>query len=172
MRQGSVYAAELGTNRTGAGNLSMFSASLPRLVSPVVALVVYVIAMLSAAIGHWPRRSVKRLLRIQFGAAACCYDCAIAGCLAASGERSASRLEWWDSYSLVLFMAAIFYARARLAQAFDQAQRAGRCLGTAGLLGHARKQTSLQFIEHPQLWLVPPALATLVFVEFNRRRPG
>lgn len=73
-------------------------------------------------------------------------------------------------FSMLLFGSAVAYAALG---AYRQ-MTVLKLMSIALLLGSfwmaLHSQERLRFSEHPQLWIIPPALATLVFLERNRSR--
>jgi hypothetical protein len=73
------------------------------------------------------------------------------------------------NYSVLLFVVGLLY----LLLAFTR--RSALCAAAAVVAGNGAlwslfRQTDFTFAEHPQLWLIPPAVCALVAGQLNRRR--
>lgn len=73
-------------------------------------------------------------------------------------------------FSMLLFGSAVAYAAlgAYRQMTVLKVMSIALLLGSFWMALHSQER--LRFSEHPQLWIIPPALATLVFLERNRSR--
>jgi hypothetical protein len=79
----------------------------------------------------------------------------------------------WDrleSYSLLLLIAGGLYGLHSWISRSIGFRVLSACLTLAAFWTLLQSQPNLQFFEHPQFWLLPPAIASLGFVEWNRNK--
>lgn len=170
-RRMAVYVAELG--------LSLFAAAcyfhFPKLFGGVFVnwwpLIVLAIAMLSAGLGHWLHCAKRPIL-----ADPVLQSSLLLPLIPLAGvwwiQPASADWHWseWDRYAFLLLTAAGLYG---LQGWFRQSVRlrglaAGFLLASFWVFLHS--QPNLRFFDHPQFWLLPPALCILAFVEWNQNR--
>ncbi len=132
-------------------------------------LIVFGIAILSAAIGHWMRRINQPIIGDplqQSGLVLPLIPLLVAGWY----RPNLSAWHWgdWDSYALLLLIAAGLYGLHGWSRRSQPLQGFAALLTLAGFWSFLHSQPDLRFFAHPQFWLLPPAVATLVFVELQR----
>lgn len=79
----------------------------------------------------------------------------------------------WDrleSYSLLLLIAGGLYGLHSWISRSIGFRFLSACLTLMAFWTLLQSQPNLQFFEHPQFWLLPPAIASLGFVEWNQNR--
>ncbi|MCA9154349.1 MAG: hypothetical protein KDA38_06155, partial [Planctomycetales bacterium] len=73
-----------------------------------------------------------------------------------------------SEYDVLMFIAGVFYLLlASMRQSTPLALLAGAC-GNAALLAFYGRFDGLSLFDHPQLWLIPPAVSTLVALQWHR----
>lgn len=171
IRQAAVYAVESGLALLVAAIYLCF----PDLFSGIVAqwwpLILFVIAMLSALIGFLCDRLGQDIIADPVRRSSLLLP-AVPLLGVWWPNVHAAGVDWsdWQQYWLLLLTAAALYGmhgwyRPSIGIRLTSA---GLTLLSFWCLLHSRPD--LRFFEHPQFWLLPPALATLVFVEWNRQR--
>ena len=134
-------------------------------------LVVFAIAMISAGIGEWLQRLNQRIIADPVGRSSLLLPIIpLVGVWWFHTEGSEWLWSDWGRYSFLLLSASLIYG----IQGWLRASLGLRALA-AGLVlfsfwAFLQSNPSLQFTEHPQFWILPPSLAALLFVEFNRTR--
>ena len=82
--------------------------------------------------------------------------------------------EWlwsdWGRYSFLLLSASLIYGIQGWLRASLRLRALAAGLVLFSFWAFLQSNPSLQFTEHPQFWILPPSLAALLFVEFNRTR--
>lgn len=74
--------------------------------------------------------------------------------------------------SLVIFAAGAVYFLVSVVQRSMLASVAALVFGNWALYCFYDKFPHFRFVEHPQLWLIPPAISLLIALQFNRKRLG
>ena len=72
--------------------------------------------------------------------------------------------------ALVMLMAGIVYLVLSFVQQSVLASAAALVFGNWALFSYYSKIPGFNYGNHPQLWLIPPALSVLIAVQFNRQR--
>lgn len=171
VRKAAVYAAQIGCGIL----VAVIYAHFPRLFSGVLApwwpIILFGIAMLSAGLGEWLSRAGQSIIADPVQRSSLFLPVIpLVGVWWIEPENSIWLWREWQSYWLLLLIAAgLFGLHGWLRRSIQIRVVSGMLLlASFWVLLHSRP--SLRFLEHPQLWLLPPALATLIFVEWNRRR--
>lgn len=171
LRKAAVYGAEL--------SLAAFSAatyfSYPDLFSGLLTnwwpMVMFAIAILSAGLGEWLRRIEQPIISDPvYQSSLILPIIPLAGVWLVS--PNSMELIWsdWDYYSLLLIVAAGLYGVHGWLRESVGLRILSGSLVLASFWSLLYSQPDLRFFEHPQFWLLPPALASLAFAEFNRKR--
>jgi hypothetical protein len=171
VRQAAVYAAQIALAVLCAVAFIHF----PKLFSGVLAawwpIVLFAIAMLSAALGEWLYRAGEKVIADPVQRSSLLLPIIP---LAGVWWIEPDNLPWlwrdWDRYWLLLLTAAGLYGLHGWLRRSLELRALSGILLLASFWTFLHSQPNLRFMEHPQFWLLPPALATLAFVEFNRRR--
>ncbi|MEO8493735.1 MAG: hypothetical protein ABI614_01590 [Planctomycetota bacterium] len=89
-------------------------------------------------------------------------------------------LGWWlnsrlgieaaGHYSLLLFFAGLLYVALSMLRKSAISGVTAAIAGNAALWALLSDNDALSLIKHPQFWLIPPAVSTLVAAQINRRR--
>ncbi|MFO1063648.1 MAG: hypothetical protein U0892_07265 [Pirellulales bacterium] len=158
-------------------SLTVFSAAVyacfPELFSGVLQawwpLIVFAAAFAGAALGYW---SEKR-------GDACVADPLLRSSLLMPVVpligvwmvRAEGHLVWsdWHLYSVLLLCGAAVYALHGTLRPNPMFRVVSGLLTLLSFWSILHSQPSLRFYEHPQFWVLPPALAVLGFIEVNRR---
>lgn len=171
LRRAAVYAAQIGCGILCAVTYAHF----PTLFSGVLAkwwpIIVFGIAMLSVGLGEWLSRAGQSVIADPVQRSSLILPIIpLAGVWWIEPENSIWLWQEWQYYWLLLLIAAgLFGLHGWLRRSIELHAISGMLL-LASFWVLLYSQPSLRFMEHPQLWLLPPALATLIFVEWNRRR--
>jgi hypothetical protein len=134
-------------------------------------LVVFAISMLSAGIGEWLQRMNQRIIADPVGRSSLLLPIIpLAGVWWFHPQAAEWQWSDWGRYSFLLLSASIIYG----VQSWIRNSIGLRGLASALVLfsfwTFLHSDPSLQFTEHPQFWILPPSLAALLFVEFNRKQ--
>ena len=171
VRQAAIYAAQIGCVILCAVTYAHF----PKLFSGVLAawwpIVVFGIAMLSAGLGEWLSRAGQSVIADPVQRSSLILPIIpLAGVWWIKPENSIWLWHEWQSYWLLLLIAAGLFGLHGWLRRSMEIRLVSAMLLLASFWVLLLSQPNLRFMEHPQLWLLPPALATLAFVEWNRRR--
>ncbi len=170
-RKTAVYAAQIGM----AALCAVTYVHFPNLFSGVMAawwpIVLFAIAMLSAALGQLLRGAGENILADPVQRSSLLLPIIP---LTGVWWIEPDNLPWlwrdWERYWLLLLTAAGLYGLQGWLRRSLELRAVSGMLLLASFWTFLHSQPNLRFMEHPQFWLLPPALATLAFVEFNRRR--
>jgi hypothetical protein len=94
----------------------------------------------------------------------------LAGVWVFRAETAQWQWDEWGRYALLLLSGAGLYGLHGWARNSVALRALSGVLTLGAFWSYLHSQPDLRFFEHPQFWLLPPALAALVFVEFNRKR--
>ncbi len=134
-------------------------------------IVVFAIAMLSAGIGEWLRRIDQHIIADPIGRSSLLMPIIP---LAGVWWFHPAQVEWlwndWGRYSFLLLSASILYGLHSWLRNSIRLRALAWMLTLFSFWAFLQDNPRLQFIEHPQFWILPPALAVLIFVESNRSR--
>ena len=134
-------------------------------------LVVYAIAMISAGLGEWLQRLNQRIIADPVGRSSLLLPIIP---LVGVWWFHAEGAEWlwsdWGRYSFLLLSASLIYGIQGWLRASLRLRALAAGLVLFSFWAFLQSNPSLQFTEHPQFWILPPSLAALLFVEFNRTR--
>ncbi|MCA9132415.1 MAG: hypothetical protein KDA45_04650 [Planctomycetales bacterium] len=171
IRQAAVYAAQLALGLLCAACYFHF----PHLFSGVLAawwpLIVFAIALLSAALGEVLKRAQQTILADPLRRSSLLLPLIpLAGVWWIQPESVTWLWRDWENYALLLLTAASLYGLHGWMQASVPLRALSSGLALLSFWAYLHSHPDLRFFEHPQFWLLPPALAALVFVEINRRR--
>lgn len=171
LRKASVYAAEV--------SLALFSAAcyfhFPDLFSGIFVtwwpLVVFAIAMLSAALGEWLHRQNNPIISDPIRQSSLLMPLIpLAGVWFIQPDSAMWNWSDWDRYAFLLLSASAIYALHSWLRGSVQLRAAAVLLALLSFWTFLHSQTGFGFLDHPQFWLTPPALLALCFIEFNRQQ--
>ncbi len=171
LRQAGVYAAQVGLALLCAAVYFHF----PDLFSGVVArwwpLVVFAIAMLSAGLGQWLQRLGQTIVADPVRQSSLLLPLIpLAGVWWIQPEGAEWLWREWSRYWLLLLTASSLYGLHGWMRQSVALRTVSAGLALLSFWAFLHSQPNLRFLAHPQFWLLPPALATLIFVEVNRTR--
>lgn len=170
-RKAAVWAAEGAIVLLAAACYFHFPELFSGLLAPWWPLIVFGIAMASAGLGQWLRRVDQSIVGDPLHQSGLVLP--LIPLLAAGWYRPES-LAWswsdWDRYALLLLTAAGLYGLAGWMQHSRPLRSFAALLAVLGFWSFLHSQPGLRFFAHPQFWLLPPALAVLVYVELQRQR--
>jgi hypothetical protein len=174
-RQAMVFGIELGLSLFAWATYQCF----PELFAGVVAqwwpLIVYGIAMLSAGVGHWATIRRHEVLADPVRRSSLLLPLIpLLGVWMPFARHMEVQWHAWDSYALILLSGAAVYALHGWLKPSVKVNAVACLLMLLSFWALLHSRPGLHFVDHPQFWIVPPALVTLIFVEANRRRldPG
>lgn len=75
-----------------------------------------------------------------------------------------------SSYTAVLFVIGVLYVLLSFTQRSPLARAAAAVAGNGALWSLLSGQGNLAFSEHPQFWLIPPAVSAMIAAQLNRQR--
>lgn len=171
LRKAAVFVAELAIALLSAATYYHFPHLFAGILIDWWPIVFFGVAMLSAGIGEWLRRLGEPILADPVQQSSLLLPIIpLVGVWIFRAETAQLQWDAWGRYALLLLSGAGLYGLHGWARN-SVALRALSCLLTLGAFwSFLHSQPDLRFAEHPQFWLLPPALAALVFVEFNRQR--
>ncbi|MEI8214031.1 MAG: hypothetical protein WCI02_17905, partial [Planctomycetota bacterium] len=134
-------------------------------------LVVYALAFGSVALGDWLRKREEEVLSDPILTQSLLLPLIpLLGAWLPSSIPASGAWKEPLNFSLLLLTSSIAYGLLGSFRNLTllKALSGGLLLGSFWFALHSQER--LRFSEHPQLWIIPPALATLVFIERNRDR--
>ncbi len=169
-----VYFAEASL----VGVVASIYLCFPYLFSGVLAnwwpVILFAIAMTSLAIGQMLARTKLEILTDPITRSALLLPVIpLAGVWGSKFGPGLYNSFGWDrleSYSLLLLIAGGLYGLHSWISRSIGFRILSACLTLAAFWTLLQSQPNLQFFEHPQFWLLPPAIASLGFVEWNRNK--
>jgi hypothetical protein len=170
-RKGAVFLAEGALIGMGIATWLHFPTLFTGLFLTWWPVIVLGIALLSAALGELLRRMQQSILSDPVHQSSLLLPLIP---LAGVGWILPSNADWvwaqWSGYSLLLLGAALLYALHGWTRDSLGLRALAGGLTLFSFWSFLQNYPSLRFLEHPQFWLVPPAAAALLFVEWNRQR--
>lgn len=171
LRKAAVFAAEFVLGLLCAAAYLFF----PDLFSGVVAawwpMIVFGIAMVSAGVGAWLHRIEQPVLADPVRQSSLLLPLIP---LAGVWWIQPPAVDWfwsdWGRYGVLLLTASGLYGFHGWVRQSIWLRGISGALILLSFWSFLHSQPDLRFFAHPQFWLMPPALATLVFTELNRRR--
>jgi hypothetical protein len=150
----------------------------PNLFSGILAtwwpIVVFFIAMFSLGIGQLLSKTKLEILADPISRSALLLPVIpLAGVWWSKLGNDLGQGSGWanlESYSLLLLVAAGLYGLHSWLSRSIGFRVLSACLTLLAFWTLLHSQPDLRFFEHPQFWLLPPAIASLGFVEWNRSR--
>ncbi|MFO0941193.1 MAG: hypothetical protein U0930_10530 [Pirellulales bacterium] len=94
----------------------------------------------------------------------------LAGVWAFRPERATVLWNQFDRFALLLVFGSCLYGLHGWIRGSVRLRAVSLVLALLGFWSFLQHHPNLRFFEHPQFWLLPPALGTLVFVELNKSR--
>ncbi|MBX3423313.1 MAG: hypothetical protein KF752_17275 [Pirellulaceae bacterium] len=171
VRSAAVYAAELVLAAGCVAAHKLF----PHLFSGVLAswwpIVIFAIAFASAALGHILRKIEQPILADPIHRSSLLLPLIpLAGVWWFRPQHAGWLWNDWGSYWLLLLTAASLYGLHGWLRNSLWWRATSVLLALASFWAYLHSQPELRFFQHPQFWLLPPTLATLIFVEWNRAK--
>lgn len=169
-----VYFAEASL----AGMVASVYLCFPYLFSGILAnwwpIVLFVIAMTSLAFGQTLSKTKLEILADPITRSSLLLPviplAGVWGSKLSPGLYNSFGWDKLDSYSLLLLIAGGLYGLHSWISRSIGFRILSSCLTLMAFWTLLQSQPNLQFFEHPQFWLLPPAIASLGFVEWNRNR--
>jgi hypothetical protein len=169
-RYASVYAAELALVAASAAVYQHF----PELFSGQFVrwwpIAVFGIAVLSVAVGWWAQRTDLPFLADPIQRSSLLLPLIP---LVAVWWTPLSQSGWqwsdWHRYCWLLIMAAVLYGLHGWTRQSSRWLAVSVGLAQLSYWSFLHSTPNLRFYEHPQFWLLPPALGGLAFVEWHRK---
>ncbi len=134
-------------------------------------IVVFAIAMLSAGLGGWLQRLNQSIVADPIQQSSLLLPIIpLAGVWLFQPHSADVIWHDWGRYALLLLTAAGLYGLHGWSRNSVGLRALSAILALFSFWSFLHSQPNLGFFQHPQFWLLPPALAALLFVEFNRPR--
>jgi hypothetical protein len=171
LRKAAVFGAELALAFLCAATYFHF----PNLFSGILIdwwpIVLFGIAMLSAGLGEWLRRLGQEIVADPVQQSSLLLPIIpLAGVWFFRVEDAQVAWNDWGRYAFLLFSGAGLYGLHGWARNSVGLRALSGLLTLCSFWAYLHSHPDWRFAEHPQFWLLPPALAALVFAEFNRHR--
>lgn len=134
---------------------------------------VLAIAMLSTAITHWASKRGDRLLFATLQRTSLYLPLIPVVGFWLSGRFSESSWSFNDAgvpYALLLGLVAVYYVSVSILWKSSYAKLAALIIGNMAVWVTLMQQPGLGFLVHPQLWLIPPAVGTLLVTHLHRQQ--
>ena len=134
-------------------------------------LVVFAIAMLSAGIGEWLKRVDQKIIADPIARSSLLLPILpLVGVWWFRQEGAEWLWSDWGRYSFLLLSASMLYGLQSWIRNSIGLRVLASLLVLCSFWTFLHSNPDLRFVQHPQFWILPPALAALIFVEFNRRQ--
>lgn len=170
-RQAAVYAAQIGLALLCAAAYFHFPDLFGGLLAAWWPLIMFAIAMISAGLGHWLHRAGETIIADPVRQSSLLLPLIpLAGVWWIQPEGTQWMWRDWDRYAVLLLTAAALYGVQGWVRQSLMLRALSASLVLLSFWSFLHSQPNLRFLQHPQFWLLPPALGTLAFVEINRRR--
>ncbi|HAC89378.1 MAG TPA: hypothetical protein DCF63_01925, partial [Planctomycetaceae bacterium] len=170
-RYASVYAAELSLVAASASIYQHFPEFFSGQFVQWWPLAVFGIAVLSVAVGWWAQRTDLPFLADPIQRSSLLLPL-IPLVAVWWTPMSQSGWQWsdWHSYCWLLIMAAGLYGLHGWTRQSSRWLAVSVGLAQLSYWSFLHSTPNLRFYEHPQFWLLPPALGGLAFVEWHRKQ--
>lgn len=169
LRKSAVYAAQLALVAVCGSGYFHFPGLFEGIFLLWWPVIVFGIALISALLGHWLQRNGEHILSEPLEHSGLLLPIVpLVGVMWWTPELAPLQWNDWDVYALLLLGAAGIYGMESVKR-----KSLGLRAFSAGLLlasywSFLHSQPDFRFLEHPQFWLLPPAIATLGFVQWNQ----
>jgi hypothetical protein len=170
-RSGCVYIGEVALVLGGITAAQLF----PDLFSGIIAqwwpLIVFGIAFVSAGIGHWLSRSQQPVLADPIHRSNLLLPLIpLVGVWWATPATASTSWNEWGSYWFLLATASGLYGLYGWLRNSVILRGLSAVVALLSFWAYLQSHPDLHFFERPQFWLLPPALGSLLFVEWNRTK--
>jgi hypothetical protein len=168
-RQWALYASEAALIAGVCGLRLQFPWLFRGIIAEWWPILFYVLAMGSIAIENWYRRRGDGMFTHPV-----LLHCLLLPVIPLVGAWATPMFEvtaaWREplSYSMLLLASAVVYGTLGRQRGATPIKIASIGMLLASFWVSLTSQDGLGFWEHPQLWIIPPALATLIFIERNQ----
>jgi len=171
LRTAAVFGAELTLACLCAATYFHFPHLFTGILMDWWPIVLFGIAMLSAGLGEWLRRLGQTIIADPVQQSSLLLPIIpLAGVWFFRGEDAQVAWNEWGRYALLLLSGASLYGLYGWARNSVGLRALSGLLALCSFWAYLHSHPDWRFAEHPQFWLLPPALAALVFAEFNRHR--
>ncbi len=134
-------------------------------------LIMFAIAFGSTALGHWLKKIDLPVLADPISRSSLLLPIIpLAGVWAFQPERATMLWNQFDRFAVLLVIGSSLYGLHGWVRGSVGLRALSGALALLGFWSFLHHHPNLKFFEHPQFWLLPPALGALMFVEWNKSR--
>ncbi len=131
----------------------------------------FAIAFGSTALGYWLKKIDLPVLADPVSRSSLLLPIIpLAGVWAFQPERATMLWNQFDRFAVLLVIGSSLYGLHGWVRGSVGLRALSGALALLGFWSFLHHHPNLKFFEHPQFWLLPPALGALVFVEWNKSR--
>ena len=170
-RKGAVFAGELCLACGVAAGYFHFPALFDGLVLQWWPMIALGIALLSGGLGEYLRRRRQPIVADPVHQTSLLLPViALAGVWGFEPTSVGAQWYAWENYAWVLATAAVHFGLQSWWRDSLAIRTCSAALALGAFWAMLAGQTSQNLFQHPQLWLLLPAVASLIFVELHRNR--
>lgn len=134
-------------------------------------IIMFAIAFGSTALGHWLKKIDLPVLADPISRSSLLLPIIpLAGVWAFQPERATMLWNQFDRFAVLLVIGSSLYGLHGWVRGSVGLRALSGALALLGFWSFLHHHPNLKFFEHPQFWLLPPAIGALLFVEWNKSR--
>ncbi len=170
-RTAAVYFGEVTLALAGAAVLQFFPELFSGTFRPWWPIIVLALAFLSIGIGELLRKANQPILADPIHRSSLLLPLIpLAGVWWLSADSPAASWSDWGRYALLLLTSSTIYGLYGWTRNSIVARTVSALTALLSFWAFLLSHPNMRFFEHPQFWLLPPAIGILGFVEWNRKR--
>lgn len=134
-------------------------------------VILFAIAFASTLLGEWLKQIQLPLLADPIRRSSLLLPIIpLAGVWAIQSDRTAMLWSDFERFAVLLLIASSLYGLHGWMRGSVALRGLSACLVLLGFWSFLHSNPDMRFFEHPQFWLMPPAICSLIFIEWNRSR--